>query len=421
MTDKDVKQELITQKEAEHWKKVLRGELAPENSDNSQHEADMIRSYLIKRDQDKAIRSLTNDDIRNDISPEQSRLIYRQASQAIHRRSAPGKLEQFKPYFFGALVGASLVVLTYLLTADHQNPFPLLTSDEPDYTRQDNGNYRIGKPGAAPSQYPNMLPIDGDGSFTMGCSPGWDDGLGCKNNEYPARNVTIKPFDLAQHEVTVAQFEYFVNSTAYKTNAESSGLGCSQVSANRHSPSPIEQRQTNWRTPGFAQEIQFPVTCVSWVDAQAYIDWLSQQLGEQFRLPSEAEWEYAARDGLATAFYWGSEPDPKYANYISEAKYNRWAHTAPVGSYPANEYSLHDMAGNVAEWVEDCAHSTYAYAPTDGSAWTTLCSDVNVHVLRGGAWNSRGQDIRAANREFADKTTGRPNFGFRVARSRTPD
>ena len=420
MTDKDVRQELITQEEAEHWKKVLRGELTPEENDNTQREADMIRSYLIKRDQDKAIQSLALDDIRNDISPEQSRLIYRQASQAIHKRATPNRLGQLMPYLLGALVGASVVIFTYLLVADEHGPLTTLATIELDVSRLNNGDYRIAKPGEAPDKYPNMLPMRG-GSFTMGCSAGWDNGLGCKRDEYPPHDVSIESFDIAQHEVTVNQFEHFVESTNYKTTAEASGQGCGQINAINHSPNPIEQRQTNWRTPGFTQESQFPVTCVSWEDAHAYIDWLSLQLGEQYRLPSEAEWEYAARSGLATAFYWGGQPDPKYANYSSEAKYNNWAHTAPVGSYPANEFALHDMAGNVAEWVEDCSHRTYAFAPNDGSAWTELCADINVRVLRGGAWNSRGQDIRAANREFADKATSRPNFGFRVARSYTPN
>ena len=158
-----------------------------------------------------------------------------------------------------------------------------------------------------------------------------------------------------------------------------------------------------------------PVIDVSWEDAQEYAVWLSRETGEDYRLLSESEWEYAARSGTTTRYYFGDEISPGEANYdYSEGR------TVPVGSYPANEYGLHDMHGNVWEWVEDCWHDDYRGAPEDGSAWTA-CLNSWDRVQRGGSWDSGPWGLRSANRN-TNNADIRVTFsdGFRIARTLAP-
>ena len=146
-----------------------------------------------------------------------------------------------------------------------------------------------------------------------------------------------------------------------------------------------------------------PVVNVSWEDAQAYVRWLSGKTGEQYRLPSEAEWEYVARAGTTTEYWWGDDVGRNRANCYGCGSRWDYEQTAPVGSFAANPFGLHDVHGNVIEWVEDC--------------WEGICSR---RVLRGGSWYLRPRDLRSALRYW--NTTGfRLNYyGFRVARTLTP-
>ena len=139
-----------------------------------------------------------------------------------------------------------------------------------------------------------------------------------------------------------------------------------------------------------------PVINVSWEDAQAYVSWLSSQTGEAYRLMSEAEWEYVARAGSQTAYSWGSDIGSNRAN--CEGCGSQWdpSQTAPVGSFQANAYGVHDMHGNVWEWVEDCGNFSYAGTPSDGSAWRSV--DCSRRVLRGGSWNYDPRNLRSAFR-----------------------
>ena len=155
---------------------------------------------------------------------------------------------------------------------------------------------------------------------------------------------------------------------------------------------------------------------VSWEDAQAYAAWLSDETGEDYRLPSESEWEYAARAGSATRYSWGQDIGRNRANCNGCG--SRWDSdgTSPAGSFAANGWGLHDMHGNVWEWVEDCWHGNYAGAPRDGSAWTRggYCN----RVLRGGSWLNNPAALRSANRIYFDASV--PNViynGFRVSRT----
>ena len=225
------------------------------------------------------------------------------------------------------------------------------------------------------------------GRFVMGCLSDDD----CASNETPVREVVIASFALSKHEVTFAQWGACVSSG-----------GCGG-----HRPD-----DRGW---GRADR---PVVNVNWEDAQSYVSWLSRETGGEYRLPTEAEWEYAARAGSATRYNWGNETGVNRAN--CEGCGSRWDNkeTAPVGSFPANAWGLHDMHGNVWEWVQDCWNGSYAGAPVDGSAW--LSGNCSVRVLRGGSWDLNPRFLRAALR--IRLTTGNRfvDRGFRVARTLTP-
>lgn len=181
--------------------------------------------------------------------------------------------------------------------------------------------------------------------------------------------------------------------------------------------------------PGFEQGGNHPAVCVSWEEAQKYVRWLSEQSGSSYRLPSEAEWEYAARAGTKTARYWGDPPEQacEYANVADrDARSifpNRpfhdcsdgFVHTAPVGRFKANAFGLYDTIGNVSEWVQDCYEGEYKKAIRNGSAFET--GKCEKRVLRGGSWSFPPADARAANRHRYEPGYRNDNLGFRVART----
>jgi formylglycine-generating enzyme required for sulfatase activity len=170
-----------------------------------------------------------------------------------------------------------------------------------------------------------------------------------------------------------------------------------------------------------------PVINVSWEDAQRYVRWLNDKLRSSqqaaagaadagpYRLLTEAEWEYAARAGTTTAYYWGDTRGNGNAN--CDGCGSQWDNkqTAPVGSFPPNPFGLYDMAGNVLQWVEDCYHENYARAPVDGSAWIT--GNCNARVMRGGSWYNSTYYLRAANRYSNAPGFHGLNIGFRVAKA----
>ena len=155
-----------------------------------------------------------------------------------------------------------------------------------------------------------------------------------------------------------------------------------------------------------------PVVNVSWKDAKAYASWLSQHTGKPYRLPLEAEWEYAARAGTTTRYAFGDAITPKDANY-SDSKLGK---TTEVGAYPPNAWGVYDMRGNVWEWVEDSYHADYKGAPTDGTAWIGENSS-SYRVYRGGSWNYTPWDLRSADRNWGEPGVRYSDLGFRVART----
>ena len=245
------------------------------------------------------------------------------------------------------------------------------------------------------------------GSFTMG-SPSHE--AGRKKWEGPRHRVTIsKPLAVGKYEVTRAEFARFVAATGHAT-----GNSCWTYEGKWK-----ERSDRGWRNPGFGQSGRDPVTCVSWNDAQQYVRWLSRRTGQRYRLLSASEWEYAARAGTRTRYHWGDSVGRNRAN--CDGCGSRWdkRRTAPVGSFAANRFGLHDLHGNVWEWVEDCWHGNYRGAPSDGNAWTTggTCYQ---RVLRGGSWNNHPGILRAAYRIRNSAGIRSNNFGFRVARTLSP-
>ena len=246
-------------------------------------------------------------------------------------------------------------------------------------------------------------------------------------------DVEVASFALSKYEVTRGQFAVFAAATAHE--ARGCGVYAWQVrSFARDRWEWEDDARASWREPGFDQRENEPVTCVSWEDAQAYVRWLSAETGEDYRLPSEAEWEYAARAGTTTRFYWGTSASEHCAHgngadrsaerAFTRQEY-RWSfsdcsdgavRTALVGSYSPNAFGLYDMAGNVWEWVEDCWHDNYAGAPRDGSAWTSG-GNCGRRVLRGGSWDFDPAFLRSALRNRIDAGARFDNFGFRVSRT----
>ena len=262
---------------------------------------------------------------------------------------------------------------------------------------------------------PKMVYIPA-GSFRMGDIQGGGDA-----DEKPVHRVSVGAFGLGQTEVTVAQFRAFADASGYKTEAEQ-GDGC-YVYANG---SWDKRSNVNWRNPGFKQSDEEPVVCTSWNDAQRYIEWLSTKTGEQYRLPTEAEWEYAARAGSETKYFYGNSKSDlcRYANGAAAETDFSWRNkdcrdgykrTAPAASFTANAFGLYDMHGNVWEWTQDCWNGSYEGAPSDGTAW--LSGNCGWRVLRGGSWDYVPNLLRSANR-FRSATDNRNNNnGFRLART----
>ena len=247
------------------------------------------------------------------------------------------------------------------------------------------------------------------GSFMMGSPAGESER---EDDEGPVHRVTLLPFAVGVNEVTRGEFARFVSATGH-----SAGNSCWTVEDGEWK----EKSGRHWKKPGFSQTDGHPVVCVSWEDAKSYVRWLSRETGEGYRLLSESEWEYAARAGTTGPFHTGPTISTKQANYNGNHTYGSGrkgryrGKTTKVGSYPANDFGLHDVHGNVWEWVEDCWNGSYEGAPEDGSARES--GDCARRVLRGGSWGADPQLLRSAFR--GRNTTGdRYDFvGFRVART----
>jgi formylglycine-generating enzyme required for sulfatase activity len=231
-------------------------------------------------------------------------------------------------------------------------------------------------------------------------------------------SANVGSFAAARHAVSRGEFANFVGANAYKTEAEI-GDGCVVWTGTEWK----KDKSYNWRNVGFSQGDDHPVVCVSWNDAKAYAQWLSHISGKDYRLPSEAEREYAARAGTETTFWWGDSISIAQANYnFAGTSYGggekvayRQA-TVSVSSFSPNPFGLYNVHGNVWEWVEDCFHENYSGAPSDGSAWTTGCT-INARVLRGGSWFSHPSYLPSDDRTRSTREFRSSLNGFRLART----
>ena len=234
-----------------------------------------------------------------------------------------------------------------------------------------------------------MAAIPG-GSFRMGDLSGDGD-----EEEVPVHIVRIAPFEMGKYEVTFSQWDACVADG-----------GCPRAS-----------------DEGWGRGNR-PVMEISWNDVQGFIAWLNTRTGGDYRLPTESEWEYAARAGSESKYSWGNRIGSNRANCDEEYCGDRWENTAPVGSFASNAWGLHDMHGNVWEWVEDCRNDSYVGAPGDGSAWRS--GDCNQRVIRGGSWYDSARDLRSAfrnrdtrsYRNWFTRSLRSYSLGFRLARDK---
>ena len=275
-----------------------------------------------------------------------------------------------------------------LAVADPQRPnTPAPASARPDPSRPVRG---AGEVFRDCDTCPEMVVIPA-GTFRMG-SPASEEGRFA--DEGPQHQVTVRSFALGVTEVTFDEWEACVR-----------GGGCGGYRP---------------RDQGWGRRAR-PVINVSWEDAQAYVSWLSAETGVAYRLPSESEWEYAARAGTTTPFHTGATISTDQANYDGDYVYGSGRRgtyrerTTPVGTFVPNAFGLSDVHGNVWEWVEDCWHNSYRGAPSDGTAWTV--GGACRRVLRGGSWSSSPRYLRSANRDSHPAGRRLIRAGFRVART----
>ena len=294
--------------------------------------------------------------------------------------------------------------------------------------------YASYKPGQAftdryvdlPGKTPAMVVIP-TGSFQMGAPANEEDHT---DAETPQHTVTIsKGFAMARTAVTVGEFREFVRASGYVP--DSIRLGGASVYDER-SGALRDDSDATWQDDyaGRKADDKLPVVNVSWNDAKAYADWLGQRTGKVYRLPSEAEFEYALRGGTRTRYWWGDDvPTRQVENLTGSGDRSRsgrrWSHAfrnyrdgywgpAPVMSFAANPFGLYDINGNVSEWTQDCWHDNYVRAPNDGSAW--INPGCRSHVVRGGSWGSSPDQVDSAYRQGADGELRSGRVGFRVVR-----
>ncbi|WP_426436312.1 SUMF1/EgtB/PvdO family nonheme iron enzyme [Bradyrhizobium genosp. P] len=219
-----------------------------------------------------------------------------------------------------------------------------------------------------------MVPLQG-GSFSMGSN---DDA-----SERPIHRVTVKPFAMGKYPVTVREW-----------NACAAAKACGFTASGKDDA---------------------PVTNVSWSDAKQYVTWLANHAKKAYRLPSESEWEFAARGGTQTKYWWGDQMQSGAASCRDCGGDAGAEQPVKVGSFKANPFGLYDMGGGVDQWVEDCWHRSYQGAPADGSVWSG--GDCASHVIRSGSWKNDTRYVRPANRDNYDTNVRYPTHGFRVALS----
>jgi formylglycine-generating enzyme len=242
-----------------------------------------------------------------------------------------------------------------------------------------------------------------------------------RHRSEPQRQVHVKRFLAGKFEVTRGQYEAFIQVTGHRSD------GCFVWGGTDF----VMDESKNWRDAGYAQDDAHPAVCISWDDATAYVGWLAGKTGRGYRLLTEAEWEYAARARTATTRFWGDDPNsacsyangaddstsahvPVARNWVTVSCNDRYAYTAPAGSYRPNGFGLYDMLGNVEEWTQDCWNRNHAGAPGDASARRD--GNCSLRVVRGGSWDDAPAGLRSAYRVGSPAVIRVYRRGLRVAR-----
>lgn len=300
--------------------------------------------------------------------------------------------------------------------------------------RQDETARAVGQPVERTDAIGMKLRLIPAGVFLMG-SP--EDEKGRERDEGPVHRVRItKPFYLGNYEVTVGQFRQFVNATGYKTDAEKDAVGGWGYTGVEERPFKRDPQYT-WRETGFSQSDDYPVVNVSWNDAVAFCEWLSRREKKNYRLPTEAQWEYACRAGTRTRFYHGdveeelagvgnvsdATANAKFAVWMKISEVDRlkmgtathsdgYVFTAPVGRFRANAFGLYDMHGNVWDWCADWDDADYYQdSPTDDP---TGPAEGSSRIRRGGSWLHSAKYARSAQRRRYPPDGRNSPIGFRV-------
>jgi formylglycine-generating enzyme required for sulfatase activity len=349
--------------------------------------------------------------------------------EGMRRQSGAGVLAQAR----SALDGGN-IELAQQLAAKAQAISPDLAGIDDFNERVTNAKlYASYKPGQvfadrfvdSTGQAPAMVVVP-TGKFMMG-SP--DGEAGHDANEAPSHEVEMdKGFAMARSAITIGQFRDFVRASGYVPQSQTMGSSI----YDEQSGGLRDDTSANWQDDyaGKPGQDRLPVVNLSWNDAKAYADWLSQRTGKKYRLPSEAEFEYALRGGSTTRYWWGDGPPTskvenltggndrsgsgrRWSNAFNGYKDGYWG-PAPVMSFATNPFGLYDMGGNVSEWVADCWHDNYIRAPRTGEAWVN--PGCGRRVVRGGSWGSAPEQVRSAYRQGAAADLRSARVGFRVAR-----
>lgn len=350
--------------------------------------------------------------------------------EGMRRQSAAGVLAQAR----SALDAGNLELAQQLATQAQQISPDVAGIDDFNERLTNARLYASYKPGQvfadrfvdSTGQAPAMVVVP-TGKFLMG-SP--DGERGHDPNEAPVHEVQVdKGFAVGRSAVTIGQFRDFVRASGYTPQSQSlqGGSVYDEASGGLRDDSAATWQDDYLGRPG---QDRLPVINVSWNDAKAYADWLSQRTGKRYRLPSEAEFEYALRAGTTTRYWWGDgNPANKVENLTGandrSASGRRWSNAftgykdgywgpAPVMSFSPNPFGLYDMGGNVSEWVADCWHDNYIRAPRDTQAWVN--PGCGRRVIRGGSWGSAPDMVRSAYRQGASADLRNARVGFRVVR-----
>ena len=359
----------------------------------------------------------TVDDARARVDTERRRWIERLRDNGVAALSKPDGIDQ-----------ARTLLARMLALAEPGNPAVAELRERIDLAVH-YGSFRPGQrftDAAAGGRGPRMVVVP-HGGFSMGAVDGDRD---AEDSERPRRNLRFeRGFALSLHEITVAQFRRFVEATGYRSRAERRGFS---MAYDERSGNFVRRSGVDWRSDfaGAPAAANLPVVHVSARDAQAYADWLAEVSGERYRLPSEAEFEYALRAGGRGRYPWGDDAPPAGTGNLTGGKDRSpggrgWSNAfdgygdghwgpAPVGGFTANAFGLHDLEGNVSEWVADCWHDSYRRAPTSGAAWVN--PGCRMQVVRGGAWASSPPQTRSSWRAPSPVDNTNARVGFRVAR-----